>query len=131
MNVEHLLVARRVVLEATGGADVVTVAVESGTPYRHYMAWVKVYAATINVSVQPLFGGQNDGAAVVINTAPPNKVIQVPIEEIRPPTNNIQKHPDDMSPPIVLKSELQITNSAAVPATVDIWMIAAATPGGA
>jgi len=131
MNVTHLELARRIKLEAAGGADSATLTLESGTPYRHYCAWVKVYATTINVSVQPKFGGENDGAAVVVNTAPPNKVFQVPIEEWRPSTRLNKKHPDDESLPVILKSELVITNSAAVPAVVDVWMMAAATPGGA
>ena len=131
MNVEHLLVAKRLTLEATGGADTATLALESGTPYRHYMAWVKVYSGTINVSVQPKFGGENDGAAVVVNTALPSKVFQVPIEELRPPTRLTKPQNATEALPLVLKSELVITNSAAVVATVDVFMMAAATPGGA
>jgi len=120
-----------VVLAATGGADTITLSLESGTPYRHYIAWAKVHASTINVSIQPQFGGENDGAVVNIITAPPVKVFQVPQEEVRPPTRGINKHPNDASVPVALKSELVITNLAAVEATVDVYIMAAATPGGA
>jgi len=131
MNVEHLLVTRKVTLEASGGADNILISLNAGTPYRHYLAWVAASGATINVVVQPLFGKANDGASTNIVSLTPAKVIQVPIEEIRPPTRGVHKHPDDIAPPVVMASELDITNNAATPVDVTVYMIAAATIGGA
>ena len=138
MNVEHILVARRLKLEPFGpGPDPapgsqITVALESGTPYRHYMAWAKAFATTIDVDIQPRFGGQDDGAVVNITTNPPIQVFKVPIEEIRPPTRLTKPQNGNVLLPTILKSELIVTNKVAdKPATVDVFMMAAATPGGA
>ena len=137
MNVEHLLLAKKLSLAANGGTETLTL--ESGSPYRHYMAWVVVDAPipvgalpiTPDIDVQPMFGGENDGGVVNIIDNVPTKVIQVPVEQIRPPTI-LRKHPDDDSAPVALKSELVITNShLTADAEVSVYMMAAATIGGA
>jgi hypothetical protein len=135
MNVEHLLVARKLVLAANGGTA--TLALEAGTPYRHYCAWLVVDAFglttdTPDVDVQPKFGGEVDGAVVNVTDRVPTKVYQVVVEEIRPPTRGYVKHPNDASPPLPLKSELEITNShLTIEVQLTVYMMATATIGGA
>jgi hypothetical protein len=132
MNVEHLQLSRRVVLEATGGADAITVTLESGTPYRHLNMWVKAAGiGTIDVTAQPLYGGVADGSPTAVGNSNPTKVFQIPVEEVRPATRITRKHPDDMGKAASLKPELLLTNNAAAPVQVSIYLMAMATPGGA
>lgn len=131
---EHLQLTRRITLAAVGDAPAnqATITFESGTPYRHYLVWVHITGAgVINVSAQPKFAGEDDGAATVITAVETNKVKQVDLEEIRPATRGVHKHPDDQNPPTIIKSELDLTNSGADPVIASVYMIAAATPGGA
>lgn len=128
---EYLQLAKKVVLAPTGSpGDAITVALESGTPYRHYIAWVHVAGGgTIDVDAQPLFAGENDGVLTNFAAAGAQKVFQVTQEEIRPATRlNIK---DQLQIPTLLKSELEITNNGANPVTISIYMLAAAAPGGA
>lgn len=134
MLVEHLQLTRKINLAALAGApdNEVTVTLESGTPYRHYLAWVHITGAgVINVSVQPKFAGENDGGATAFATVGTQKVKQVDLEEIRPATRGVHKHPDDDVTPTILKSELVITNNGGDPVIASVYMIAAASPGGA
>lgn len=103
---------------------------ETGTPYRHLTVWGRVAGGgVINVSMQPMFGGVNDGSAVVFSTAGHQKVFQVTPEEVRPATRGF---PKELEPqPKALKSEINITNSGANPVEVNLFMICAAAPGGA
>jgi hypothetical protein len=131
MNVEHLQLVRRVVLEATGGADTITLTLESGTPYRHLNMWVRARGpGTIDVTAQPLFGGVNDGSSTAVGDSNPTKVFQITIEEVRPATR-LLKHPNDDVAAESLKSELQLTNNAAADVEISIYIMAMATPGGA
>jgi hypothetical protein len=132
MNVEHLQLTRKIALTASGGAkDTETITLESGYPYRHLCMWVRVLGTgVINVSAQPLFGGVNDGYATAIADTDPVKVFQVTQEELRPATRGIQKHPDDPGVVEPLKSELQLTNGGAGAVQVNVFILAAATPGG-
>lgn len=131
---EHLQLTRRIklapLLEAP--ANVITLTLESGNPYRHYIAWVHITGAgVINVSAQPKFAGENDGAATAITAVGTHKVKQVDLEEIRPATRGIHKHSDDSTSPTTIKSELTITNAGAASVIASVYMIATATPGGA
>ncbi len=132
MNVEHLQLVRRVKLEASGGADTITLTLESGTPYRHLNMWVRARSiAAVNVIAQPLFGGANDGASTAVGYSDPTKVFQVTLEEVRPATRIVVKLPDDSAPAESLKPQLQLTNNAAAVVDISIYMMAMATPGGA
>ena len=54
------------------------------------------------------------------------------MEEIRPATRGIHKHPADNSIPNILKSELVISNEDVTNhIEFSVYMIAMATPGGA
>jgi hypothetical protein len=131
---EHIQLTRRVVLAPLAGApdNVITITFESGNPYRHYLAWVHITGAgAINVSAQPKYAGENDGTPTAIAAIGTHKVKQVDLEEIRPATRGIHKHPDDAGPPTIMKSELTLTNSGGDPVIASVYMIAAATPGGA
>jgi hypothetical protein len=130
MNAEYLQLTRRVNLEASGGADSITIEFESGTPYRHLAMWI--YSQSVpNLTAQPLYGGVNDGSSTNVNTAGMTKVFQAVVDEIRPATRGINKHPSDGRPAFIVKPALKITNNAANPILISIYMIAAATPGGA
>lgn len=132
MNVEHLQLVRRIKLEASGGADTTTIALESGTPYRHLNMWVRVRSiAAVNVTAQPLYGGVNDGAATAVGDSNPIKVYQIPLEEMRPATRITVKHPDDSDAAESLKPALKLTNNAAAVADISVYIMATATPGGA
>ena len=61
----------------------------------------------------------------------PTKVFQIPVEEVRPPTRGLKKHPDDATIPAILKSELNLSNDAAEVVTISVYIMAMATPGGA
>ncbi|MCK5601183.1 hypothetical protein KAR91_04915, partial [Candidatus Pacearchaeota archaeon] len=115
-----------------GANDTVTVTLESGNPYRHYIAWVYVLSATPDINVQPKFAGANDGGVVNIGAKGATVVFKVPMEEIRPATRGIHKHPADNSIPNILKSELVISNEDVTNhIEFSVYMIAMATPGGA
>jgi hypothetical protein len=130
---EHIQLTRKLTLDANGGPnDSITLTLESGNPYRHYMAWVYVLSATPDLDVQPKFAGDNDGAVVNVSSKGPTVVFKVPMEEIRPSTRGIKAHPDDDAPPHILKSELVITNQDVTnPIEFSVYMLAMATPGGA
>lgn len=130
MNAEYLQLTRRVNLEASGGADSVTIELNSGTPYRHLVMWI-YSQATPNLTAQPLYGGINDGASVNVTTPGMTKVFQAAVDEIRPATRVVVKHPSDIGPAFSAKPALEITNSAANPVMISIYVIAAASPGGA
>ena len=126
---EYLQHTRRIVLGATGGGqDVATVVLEVGIPYRNYTAWVHIGDAE-NVTAQPLFAEQNDGASTLVNTAGMRKVFQVPAEELRPATQ-LQKNSADAAPAYGPKSALRLTNNAATPVTVSVYLLAVAAQGG-
>lgn len=147
MIAEYLLVARHFKLAPFGGGGTpaagaeVVVTLESGTPYRHYMAWAYVSkpaapAGAPDVDIQPLFGdpslGIADGAVVNLTANGPAIVFKITAEEVRPPTRNIAKHPDDVAAAIPLKSELRVTNAHTTHSTdITIYMMASAAPGGA
>lgn len=131
---EYLQLTRRVKLAplAETPDNQFEVALESGTPYRHYVAWVHIAGAgIINVTVQPKLAGENDGAATVISAVSAHKVKQVDVEEIRPATRGVYKHPDDQNPPTIIKSELKLTNGGVDPVIASVYILAMATPGGA
>ncbi len=131
MNVEHLQLARRVSLEATGGDDAITLTLESGTPYRHLNMWVRARGTgTIDVTAQPLYGGVVDGSPTAVGDTNPTKVFQIIVEEVRPATR-LKKHPSDTVPAEALKPELLLTNNAAASVEISVYIMAMATPGGA
>jgi hypothetical protein len=111
-----------------GAGATVTVGLECTVPYRNYTAWVHV-GQTATLSVQPKFGGVNDGSAVAVTAIGPKKVYQVAVDEIRPSTKITGINPGDVSAPPGLVSELAITNSGGTEVTVGVYMIAI-TPGG-
>jgi len=129
---EYLQLVKKVELAALAGApaNAALFTLESGTPYRHCTSWVHVAGAgIINVDVQPLIGGANDGAVVNFSSSGVKKVFQVTPEELRPATRfNIS---DPTQIPFIIKSELQITNKGANPVVISVYMLAAAAPGGA
>lgn len=133
MFAEYMQLARRFTLSAKGGAnDAVNMTLESGNPYRHYLAWLHVLSATPDINVQPKFAGDNDGVVVNVTSRGATIVFKVPTEEIRPSTRGIRKHSDDDAVPNILKSELYITNEDVTnPIEFSVYMIAVATPGGA
>lgn len=135
MNAEYLLLTRSIKLDDTGGApnNVVTIPFYSGTPYRHLTAWAKVTGnGTIDVDFQPRFALTDEGSAVNVADSNITKVFQSAVDELRPPSRGINKHPDDVAPAISPLWELVITNSSAtVPVTVNLYIMAAASPGGA
>lgn len=130
---EYIQLARRFKLDPKGGAnDVVTLTFESSNPYRHYMAWLYVQSATPDINVQPKFAEEDDGAVVNVSSRGATVVFKVPMEEIRPATIGVRKNPADDSLPFILKSALEISNEDLVnPIEFSVYMIAAATPGGA
>ena len=103
----------------------VTLGLACSTPYKNYTAWVYC-GSTPNLSVQPLFGGVNDGAAVVVNAVGPKKVFQVAVDEVRPSTNPGKNPGDDVAPPSLL-SEIAITNNAITAIMVGVYMVAIPT----
>jgi hypothetical protein len=122
MAAAFVSLTRKMTLQA---AEVKVITFEVGAPYRNYTAWVAVAGkATINVSVQPLFGGASDGSATAFAAVAVKKVYQVADDEMRPQTSGINRHPDDDGPPNPVKSEVQITNSGANPAEVSVYLIA-------
>ena len=121
---EYINIAQKVDLAANGSpGDSVIIPVEVGAPYRHLAMFLHGQAA--NVTAQPLFGGANDGAATAVAGAIAQKIFQMTVDEIRPPTNGL---PNDVIP---LKSELQLTNGDANPATLNVFITGSAAPGGA
>jgi len=105
-------------LTIAGGGGVETVTLEHGYPYRNYTAWVSIpNAGVLNVSVQPKFGGYDDGSAVSFTAAGVKKVKQTVTDELRPPTRDN----NGVSP---LKSELVITNSAVAAIEANIYVLA-------
>ena len=111
-----------------GAGATVTIGLECSVPHRNYTAWVHIGKAA-TLSVQPKFGGVNDGSAVAVTTIGPKKVYQVAVDEIRPSTKIQGTHPGDESAPPGLVSELAITNSGGSEVVVGVYMIAIA-PGG-
>lgn len=131
MDMDHVLLARKVTLAPTGiPGDVVTFTLESGIPYRYYTAWVYVgdSIGTVDVDAQPLFGGANDGTVTNITSSGVYKVYQISTDEIRPPTT-INKHPSDTSKPFILKSELSVTNNDSESVEVTVYMIGVVPSG--
>ena len=123
----YLSYTRRFELAAAG---VVTVALECGVPYKDYTAFVAIAGAgTISVSIQPLFGGANDGSAVVYSAAGLKKAYQSASDEIRPPTTGLQKNPADSDVVAPVKSELQITNNGTGAVVASVYMSAIAGGG--
>lgn len=132
MNAEFLQISRFIELAATGdpgGNDVKTITLESGTPYRHLAMYLNGSATA--VTAQPLFGGANDGAATNVTGAINQKIYQIGVDEVRPSTRGLQTHPDDGGVPVPLKSELRLTNTDAAVARLSVFIVAAASPGGA
>ncbi len=109
-------------------SNTITVGLECSVPYGDYTAWV-FSGAVPNLSVQPKYGGVNDGAAVVVNAAGAKKVFAVAANEIRPSTNIKVKNPGDDGPAPSLKPELAITNNDSKEAKIGVYMVAI-TPGG-
>jgi hypothetical protein len=131
MAADYIQLTRRITLAATGGpGDIATVTFESGSPYIRYTAWVHS-GNTPNVSAQPMLAGQNDGAAVVVNAAGAKKVFQAAADEVRPATQGLSKQSDDVAPAIPIKSEVKLTNLAATPVTLHVYIMAAVLGGGA
>lgn len=133
MNAEWIEVVRSISLEASGGDDEVTINFETGTPYRHLVAWVKARVAggdTVNVSTQAIFAGTVEGSAVVLSDSDITNVFQAGVDEIRPTSRLPKKHPDDAAPPQAPLWQLQLTNAAANAVTCDVYILAAASPGG-
>lgn len=130
---EYIQLARRFTLTTKGGSnDKVTVTLESGTPYRHYMAWLYVLSAAPDINIQPKFANANDGTVVNVAARGATVVFKVPMEEVRPATRGIYKHHSDDATPNILKSTLDISNEDTVsPIEFSVYMIAVATPGGA
>jgi hypothetical protein len=95
----------------TGGTTV-TLTFESGIPYANFVAWVRLLSGTgvIDVDVQPMFGGSDDGSPVNFAAESTQKVFQMAVDEIRPPTS-VQAHPDDAGAAYPLKTELRIINN--------------------
>jgi len=106
----------------------ITVGLECGSPYRNLTAWV-YSGATPNLSVQPKYGGVNDGSAVTVNAVGAKKVYQVAVDEVRPSTSITIKHPSDDAAAPSLKPELAITNNDSKEAKIGVYMLAA-TIGG-
>lgn len=131
MTAEYVQVTRQLKLEATGGADSATIPLEIGTPYRHLIVWAKADGGTINVNVQPVYMGVNEGSATNLTTNAPTSAFQSSVDEIRPATRPeaIRKHPNDESKAFTPTFEVVVTNAAAAPVTVNLYMLAAATPG--
>ena len=133
MNAEYALVTRQFKLEAVGGADQLTISLNVGTPYRHLTIWAKASIAagdSIDVDYQAIFMGIDEGVAVTVIDANPTKVFQAATDELRPPTRVIVKHPDDAGPVAPATFEMNISNDAANPVTINFYMMAAAAPGG-
>ena len=107
----------------------VTIGLECSNPYKNYTAWV-FCGSMPTLSVQPKFGGVNDGAAVVVNAVGPKKVFQVAVDEVRPSTHIIATSPHDESAPPSLKSELAITNNALTSIMVGVYMLATQAGAG-
>ena len=124
MSITYIERTRYIVIPPAGA---MTIGLECGSPYKDYAAWV-FCGSTPNLSVQPLYGGFNDGAPVVVNSAGPKKVFQVGGDEMRPSTTIINRHPGDESPAPSLKPELTITNNGAAAINVGVYMVA--IPGG-
>lgn len=118
----YLSYTRKIEL-ASGGVSTVTL--ECGAPYKDYTAWVGIAGAgTITVSVQPLFGGANDGSAVAYAAAGVKKVYQTPADEMRPPTTGLHKNPADNDVVEAVKSELKITNGGTGPVVASVYISA-------
>lgn len=132
MSAEYLLLTRSLKLDDTGGDNTVTVPFEAGTPYRHLIAWAKVTGnGTINVDFQPIFADTNEGSAVNVADTNMTKIFQAAVDEIRPPSRGIKKNPNDTANVLLPLWELEITNQSGTdPVTVNLYIIAAATPGG-
>ena len=125
---EHLQIAKRVNLAATGDpGDIVTITLESGTPYRHVAMFLMGEAA--GVTAQPLFAGANDGAATNVAGTINTKIYQIGVDEIRPATSGSDFTKPDA--PIPMKSELRLTNTNANPAALSVYIMASAMVGGA
>ncbi len=131
MNADWQVLTRKVNLEASGGNDTATFGLELGSPYRHLTMWVFVAGDSPNVNAQPKFGGVNDGSVVNITSNGMTKVFQVGVDEIRPPSRRLDKHPDDTGPVFAPKSELQVTNADAAPVELHIYILCSASVGGA
>jgi hypothetical protein len=131
MNAEFIQLIRNVNVAANGGTA--TIELESGTPYRHFIVWAKVsQLGVIDIDAQPIYAGQNDGSAVNITSTDITKVFQCPVDEIRPATRGLIKHADDTGPAFSAKPGVLLTNNnLTIDANVNIYMIAAASPGGA
>lgn len=114
---EYTQLVKKVTIPA-GGSEEVTL--EMGVPYKNYTAWVYAGAATPTLSVQPMFGGFVDGAAVAINAPAITKVRQISTDELRPSTRP-PGVPDIIEP---LKSSVIITNGGGAPYTAVVWLLA-------
>lgn len=130
MNAEYLSLTRAFQLAANGGNK--TIPFETGTPYRHLVMWTKLSGTgSINVDFQPILGNTDEGSAVNITDTDFQKVFQSPTDEIRPPSRGVVKHPDDA---MVVQSslwEVLVTNQDPTdPVTVNLYIMAAASPGG-
>ena len=113
----YVQVNKVVTLAPTGQpGSVVVVELDVGMPYFQYCAWVA--GSATNVSVQPLFGGLNDGSAFVVNTTVAKKVLQTAVEELRPATTGL------VDGSTAAKSALQLTNTDSHAATLTVMLVA-------
>ena len=127
MNAEYIQIARNIKL--AGGTNT-TIVVESGTPYRHLTIYVD---GNGKFTIQPMLGTNDIVPAVNVNGRFTQKVYQMGVDEIMPATRGLLLHPDDEAAPIPLKYSLKISNTAAaaVVSSVNVFICAAASPGGA
>ncbi len=134
MNAEWLLVARHLKLEAVGGADAVIIDFPSGAPYRHLIVWAEAIVApgdVTDVDIQPIFAGIDEGTVITLTTAGLANRFQAAVDEIRPPSRGINKHPKDEAVPREPLFQVEVSNDAVNAVAVNVFIMAAASPGGA
>ena len=92
--------------------------------------YIRKTSGTPDVDYQAIFMGVNEGAAVTVTTAVPTNVFQAATDEIRPPTRVQKTHPGDAGPAIAATFVMDISNDGITAVTVNLWIMAAAAPGG-
>ena len=128
MNGEYVLVSKKIELEATGGADTVSIPVPFGMPVRHLTAWVHTgKPGVLNVVAQPKLLGGNDGSSTNITAAGIVKIFQAAADEIRPPSSLI---PQYTSAEVCIPTwEIELVNNAAAALTLHLYVCAAGSVG--
>lgn len=108
----YFQIAKKVEIPASSA---VTVEIESGVPYYNMVIYLNGNA--INLSVQPMFGGANDGVATAVAAPIHTKIYQMSQDLVRPATTGIA----GVTP---LKSAVKFTNSDVSDAVIDLLVVA-------